>query len=98
MDANNDAVPPRVLKSVAFVDTVVRRWYWSSSVWIYILAYVLYTLPFCTCTPNIFEIGYICAVCMFEFAVNTSGKAGAHILHLPLGDDSSPSGDRAVSL
>jgi hypothetical protein len=29
---------------------------------------------------------------------NTSGKAGAHILHLPLGDDSSPSGDRAVSL
>jgi hypothetical protein len=29
---------------------------------------------------------------------NTSGKAGAHILHLPLGDDSSPSGDNAVSL
>jgi hypothetical protein len=28
--------------------------------------------------------------------VNTSGKAGAHILHLPLGDDSSPSGDNAV--
>jgi hypothetical protein len=27
---------------------------------------------------------------------NTSGKAGAQILHLPLGDDSSPSGDRAV--
>jgi hypothetical protein len=25
--------------------------------------------------------------------VNTSGKAGAQILHLPLGDDSSPSGD-----
>jgi hypothetical protein len=31
-------------------------------------------------------------------AVNTSGKAGTHILHLPLGDDSSPSGDSAVSL
>jgi hypothetical protein len=30
--------------------------------------------------------------------VNTSGKAGAHILHLPLGDESSPSGDRAASL
>jgi hypothetical protein len=30
--------------------------------------------------------------------VNTSGKAGAHILHLPMGDDSSPSGDSAVSL
>jgi hypothetical protein len=29
---------------------------------------------------------------------NTSGKAGAHILHLPLGDDSSPLGDRAASL
>jgi hypothetical protein len=29
--------------------------------------------------------------------VNTSGKAGAQILYLPLGDDSSPSGDRAVS-
>jgi hypothetical protein len=28
--------------------------------------------------------------------VNTSGKAGAQILHLPLGDDSSPSGDSAV--
>jgi hypothetical protein len=28
--------------------------------------------------------------------VNTSGKAGAQILHLPLGDDSSPSGDNAV--
>jgi hypothetical protein len=28
--------------------------------------------------------------------VNTSGKAGAQILHLPLGDDSSPSGDKAV--
>jgi hypothetical protein len=27
---------------------------------------------------------------------NTSGKAGAQILHLPLGDDSSPSGDNAV--
>jgi hypothetical protein len=27
--------------------------------------------------------------------VNTSGKAGAQILHLPLGDDSSPSGDNA---
>jgi hypothetical protein len=30
--------------------------------------------------------------------VNTSGKAGAQILHLPLGDESSPSGDRAASL
>jgi hypothetical protein len=29
--------------------------------------------------------------------VNTSGKAGAKILHVPLGDDSSPSGDSAVS-
>jgi hypothetical protein len=29
--------------------------------------------------------------------VNTSGKAGAQILHLPLGDDSSPSGDSAES-
>jgi hypothetical protein len=28
--------------------------------------------------------------------VNTSGKAGAQILHLPLGDDSSPLGDNAV--
>jgi hypothetical protein len=28
--------------------------------------------------------------------INTSGKAGANILHLPLGDDSSPSGDNAV--
>jgi hypothetical protein len=28
--------------------------------------------------------------------VNTSVKAGAQILHLPLGDDSSPSGDSAV--
>jgi hypothetical protein len=28
--------------------------------------------------------------------VNTSGKAGAQILHLLLGDDSSPSGDNAV--
>jgi hypothetical protein len=28
--------------------------------------------------------------------VNTSGKAGAHILHIPLGDESSPSGDRAA--
>jgi hypothetical protein len=31
-------------------------------------------------------------------AVNTSGKAGAHILHLPQGDESSPSGDRAASI
>jgi hypothetical protein len=30
--------------------------------------------------------------------VNTSGKAGAHILHPPLGYESSPSGDRAASL
>jgi hypothetical protein len=44
--ANNDDVPTRVLKSVAFVVTVVRRWYWSSPVWIFIPAYVLYTLPF----------------------------------------------------
>jgi hypothetical protein len=29
--------------------------------------------------------------------VNTSGKAGAQILHLPLRDNSSPSGDSAVS-
>jgi hypothetical protein len=29
--------------------------------------------------------------------VNISGKAGAQILHLPLGDDSSPLGDSAVS-
>jgi hypothetical protein len=28
--------------------------------------------------------------------VNTSGKVGVQILHLPLGDDSSPSGDNAV--
>jgi hypothetical protein len=28
--------------------------------------------------------------------VNTSGKASVQILHLPLGDDSSPSGDNAV--
>jgi hypothetical protein len=28
--------------------------------------------------------------------VNTSGKAGAQIPHLPLGDDSSPLGDNAV--
>jgi hypothetical protein len=28
--------------------------------------------------------------------INTSGKAGAQILHLPLGDDSSPSGDNTV--
>jgi hypothetical protein len=27
---------------------------------------------------------------------NTSGKAGAQILHIPLGDDSSPSGGSAV--
>jgi hypothetical protein len=30
--------------------------------------------------------------------VNTSGKAGAQILHIPLGDDLSPSGDSAVSI
>jgi hypothetical protein len=30
--------------------------------------------------------------------VNTSGKASAQILHLPLGDDSSPSGDNAVGI
>jgi hypothetical protein len=30
--------------------------------------------------------------------VSTSGKAGAQILHPPLGDDSPPSGDSAVSL
>jgi hypothetical protein len=30
--------------------------------------------------------------------LNTSGKAGTHILHLPLGDESSPSVDRAASL
>jgi hypothetical protein len=30
-------------------------------------------------------------------AVNISGKAGVQILHLPLGDDSSPSGDSVVS-
>jgi hypothetical protein len=29
--------------------------------------------------------------------VNTSGKASAQIIHLPLGDDSSPSGDSAVA-
>jgi hypothetical protein len=29
--------------------------------------------------------------------VNTSGNAGSQILHLPLGDDSSPLGDSAVS-
>jgi hypothetical protein len=28
--------------------------------------------------------------------VNTSGKAGAQIPHLPLGDDSSPLGDNTV--
>jgi hypothetical protein len=28
--------------------------------------------------------------------VNTSGKAGAQILHLPLGDDPSPSGESTV--
>jgi hypothetical protein len=28
--------------------------------------------------------------------VNTSGKASAQILHLPLGDESSPLGDSAV--
>jgi hypothetical protein len=44
--ANNDAVSPRVPKSVAFVDTAVRRWYWSFLVWIYIAAYALSTLPF----------------------------------------------------
>jgi hypothetical protein len=44
--ANNDGVPTRVLKSVAFVVTVVRRWYWSSPVWIFIPAYVLVT---CAC-------------------------------------------------
>jgi hypothetical protein len=33
-----------------------------------------------------------------EKIVNTSGKAGAHILHIPLGDESSPLGDRASSL
>jgi hypothetical protein len=31
-------------------------------------------------------------------SVNTSGKAGAQIPHLPLGDDSSPSGDNAVCM
>jgi hypothetical protein len=31
-----------------------------------------------------------------QTSVNTSGKAGEQILHLPLGDDSSPSGDNAV--
>jgi hypothetical protein len=31
-----------------------------------------------------------------EVTVNTSGKASAQILHLPLGDDSSPSGDNAA--
>jgi hypothetical protein len=31
-------------------------------------------------------------------AVNTSGKAGAQIPHLPLGDDSSPLGDNAVCM
>jgi hypothetical protein len=31
-----------------------------------------------------------------KFNVNTSGKASAQILHLPLGDDSSPSVDNAV--
>jgi hypothetical protein len=30
--------------------------------------------------------------------VNTSGKAGAQIFHLPLGDDSSPSGDNTVCI
>jgi hypothetical protein len=30
--------------------------------------------------------------------VNSSGKAGAHIIHLPLGGELSPSGDRAASL
>jgi hypothetical protein len=30
--------------------------------------------------------------------VNTSGKASAQIFHLPLGDDSSPSGDSAVGI
>jgi hypothetical protein len=28
--------------------------------------------------------------------VNTSGKASTQILHLPLGDDSSPSGDNTL--
>jgi hypothetical protein len=31
-----------------------------------------------------------------SWSVNTSGKAGAQITHIPLGDDSSPSGDNAV--
>jgi hypothetical protein len=31
-----------------------------------------------------------------ENHVNTSGKAGAQIIHPPLGDDSSPLGDNAV--
>jgi hypothetical protein len=33
---------------------------------------------------------------VYLFNVNTSGKTGAQILHLPLGDDSSPLGDNAV--
>jgi hypothetical protein len=33
---------------------------------------------------------------LLKHSVNTSGKAGAQILHLPLGDDSSPLGDNAV--
>jgi hypothetical protein len=31
-----------------------------------------------------------------ELSVNTSSKAGAQILHSPLGDDSSPSRDNTV--
>jgi hypothetical protein len=42
------------------------------------------------------ELSTACTTMMV--CVNTSGKASAQILHLPLGDDSSPSGDNAVGI
>jgi hypothetical protein len=35
---------------------------------------------------------------VLNLSVNTSGKAGAQIPQLPLGDDSSPGGDNAVCM
>jgi hypothetical protein len=44
---------------------------------------------------------HICSIVKLKchnHCVNTSGKAGAQIPHLPLGDDSSPWGDNPVRI
>jgi hypothetical protein len=49
-------------------------------------------------SPDVHSIIYFTLLDTHKYLlVNTSGKAGAQILHLPLGDDVSPSVDRAVS-